>query len=123
VFGLLIIAAYRGKLSDSQESVWKRLWGTGVLAIMLGIVADIAPQVAGPFSLLILVGSVTNGGDKALHNFLDRVSGGSTGTTPSGATGPATKPTHNKPPAGATGPTGPPPTHNKPPGGATGPTG
>lgn len=81
VIGLLVIAAYRGKLTGGDVPLAKRLWGTGVLAIMLGLVADVAPQIAGPFAMLILVGSVTNGGDKAIHNFLAKASGGSTGPT------------------------------------------
>ena len=75
VFGLLAIAAYRGKLSTTDVSFTKRLWGTGVLAIMLGLVADVAPQIAGPFAVLVLVGSFTNGGDQAIQNLLGKVSG------------------------------------------------
>ena len=81
VFGLLAIAAYKGNLADSQVSFSKRLWGTGVLAIMLGLAADVAPQIAGPFAVLVLVGSFTSGGDKAIQNLLGKVSG--TGTTAS----------------------------------------
>jgi hypothetical protein len=83
VFGLLVIAAYRGKLSTADVSFTKRLWGTGVLAVMLGLIADVAPQIAGPFALLILAGSVTHGGDKALQNFLGKIgsSGGGGGQT------------------------------------------
>lgn len=83
VFALLGIATYRGKLSDAKVTATKRLWGTGVLAIMLGLAADVAPQVAGPFAVLIVVGSLTSGGDKALTNFLGKISGGSNvATTP-----------------------------------------
>ena len=110
VFGLLVIAAYRGNLSNENESLWKRLWGTGVLAIMLGLVADVAPTIAGPFAVLILAGSVTNGGDKALHNFLGKLGGGSSASTgPAGPHGPnlgpqgGTRP-NNKGPAGPQGP-------------------
>ena len=115
VLGLLIVAAYRGNLSDSQESIWKRLWGTGVLAIMLGIIADIAPQIAGPFALLILAGSVTGGGDKALHNFLGKLTGGGTisqASNPKGPPGPSgptpstAKHPKAKGPPGPAGPTG-----------------
>lgn len=84
VIGLLVIAAYRGKLDTAQLPFAKRLWGTGVLAIILGLVADVAPQIAGPFSILILVGSVTNGGDKALHNFLGKASGSSSPSSGAG---------------------------------------
>lgn len=75
VLGLIAIAAYKGNLKDSQVSFSKRLWGTGVLAIMLGLAADVAPTVAGPFAVLVLVGSFTSGGDKAIQNLLGKVSG------------------------------------------------
>ena len=75
VFGLVAIAAYKGNLADSQVSFSKRLWGTGVLAIMLGLAADVAPSIAGPFAVLVLVGSFTSGGDKAIQNILGKVSG------------------------------------------------
>ena len=82
VFGLLAIATYRGKLSDARVTTSKRLWGTGVLAVMLGLAADVAPQVAGPFALLVLVGSFTSGGDKAIQNFLGKVGGQSSSSGP-----------------------------------------
>jgi ABC-type Co2+ transport system permease subunit len=92
VFGLLIVAAYRGKLSDNKESFSKRLWGTGVLAIMLGLVADVAPQIAGPFAALILLGSLTTGGDKALNNFLGKASSGKPVKQPTQPSHPGTNP-------------------------------
>ena len=90
VFGLLVISAYRGKLSTKDVSFQKRLWGVGVLAVMLGLIADVAPQIAGPFAILVLVGDITNGGDKALHNFLGKVGGGTVapGKAPAGPRGP-----------------------------------
>lgn len=75
VFGLLAINTYRGRLSTADVTVARRLWATGVLAIMLGVAADVAPTIAGPFALLILAGSLSNGGDKAIQNMLDRLSG------------------------------------------------
>lgn len=72
--GLLGLAAYKGKL---DQSLAKRLWGVGVLGMMLTLAADVAPSVAGPFALLILVGYATGPGDKAIQNFLGKVSGGS----------------------------------------------
>ena len=78
VLGLLVIATYRGNLCDSKVTFAKRLWGAGVLAIMLGLLADVAPQVAGPFAILTLLGSLTNGGDEAINNALGKVSGGGT---------------------------------------------
>ena len=85
VFGLLAINAYRGQLSSADVSFSKRLWGTGVLAIMLGFAADVAPTVAGPFALLVLVGSLTNGGDKAIQNALGKLSGSAASAAASSA--------------------------------------
>lgn len=81
VFAMLAISAYRGKLTSGSGGVGflKRLWGVGVVAIMLGLLADVAPTVAGPFAVLIVVGMLTNGGDKAIQNFLGKASGGGGG--------------------------------------------
>ena len=81
VMGLLVVATFKGKSGKVPTST--RLWGTGWLAVMLGVAADVAPQIAGPFALLILAGSLTNGGDKAFTNLLDKA-GASSGPTHSG---------------------------------------
>ena len=88
VTGMLIITAYRGKLGS--EPIAKRLWGTGVLAILLGFAADTVPQVAAPFAILLLLGTLTTGGDNAIQNILGKASGssGATNTPPSGLAGP-----------------------------------
>ena len=87
VFALLGIAAYRGNLADAQVPLEKRLWGSGVLAVMLGLLADVAPKIAGPFALLIVVGSLTSGGDAAIQGFLGKVSGGSSSSSGKGGGG------------------------------------
>lgn len=68
--GVLLINVYRA--DREQGSLYKRLWGTGVLGVMLSAVADFAPEIAGPFALLIFLGSLTNGGDQALQNLLGK---------------------------------------------------
>lgn len=68
---LLAIAAYRDKGSPS----YRRVWGVGALGVMLSIVADFAPAVAGPFAVLTVLGSLTNGGERAIDNLLGGVSG------------------------------------------------
>ncbi len=90
ILGLLVINTYRGKLTTADIGFTKRMWGTGVLAIVLGLVSDVAPQVAGPFAVLVLVGSLTSGGDKALHNFLGKLGGTATGSTTSKGTSSST---------------------------------
>ena len=115
VLGLLIVATYKGKSGKVPTST--RLWGTGWLAVMLGVTADFAPQVAGPFALLILAGSLTQGGDQAFINLLGRAGAGG---APTGTTGGAPQTGHKPPgPQGPTGSSG----QNQPPPGPQGPTG
>ena len=89
MIALIAINLYRVK---SDGSMYKRLWGTGVVGVFLSILADFAPSIAGPFAVLTVLGSLTNGGDKALQNLLGGASAtaavkGPTGTTvPQGST-------------------------------------
>src|SRR5581483_613035 len=48
---ILALNVYRS--GREPGSLYKRLWGTGVLGVALSIVADFAPQVAGPFAMLV----------------------------------------------------------------------
>ena len=73
VTGMLIINAYRGKLGN--EPIAKRLWGTGMLAVLLGFTADLAPPLAGLFAILLLVGTLSESGDKAIQNILGKAAG------------------------------------------------
>lgn len=86
VFGMLVISAYRGKLTSTTQGAGflKRMWGVGVVAILLGLLADVAPQIAGPFAVLVVVGMLTNGGDQALQNLLGKVSDTGTATIAGG---------------------------------------
>lgn len=104
VIALVLISAYRGRLtSDSGgKGFFDRLWGVGWLAIMLGVAADVAPTVAGPFAILVVLGSVTNGGDAALHNLLGKIGGGGSGAASGGG-----KPSKPKPKSGNSHPSGP----------------
>lgn len=89
MLALVAIAVYRGKANDG--TTYKRVWGTGVVGLALSIVADFAPTVAGPFAALVVLGSLTNGGDAAIQNLLGGITkaGATTGTSPAG-TAPAT---------------------------------
>lgn len=60
----------------------KRLWGIGVLGLMLSIAADFVPSLAGPFAVLVVLGYATDGGDKAITNVLGKVSGSSVAVEP-----------------------------------------
>ena len=72
--GLLGLAAYRGNLAGDRGLSY-RLWGVGMLGLMLSAAADFVPQLAGPFAVLVLLGYATAGGDKAIENVLGKVSG------------------------------------------------
>ena len=80
-FALLGIAVYRENQGQkNQGSLYKRVWGVSVMSMMLAILADFAPAIAGPFALLTVLGSLTNGGDAAIQNLL----GGIAKQSPSG---------------------------------------
>ena len=70
---LLAISFYRSEKGDAQGSLYKRLWGTSVLGIFLSLLADFVPEIAGPFAVVTVLGSLTNGGDKALQKALGSV--------------------------------------------------
>lgn len=39
------------------ERTYKGLWAVGLLSLGLSFLADVAPQLAGPFALLVLIGA------------------------------------------------------------------
>jgi hypothetical protein len=82
---LLGIAYYRSTRGENTGSTYKRLWGVGVVGIFLSVLADFAPSIAGPFAVLTVLGSLTNGGEKALQQILNRGSS----NAPLGGTGPS----------------------------------
>lgn len=94
---LTVINVYRGTRAREEGQMFRRLWGTGVLGVMLSLLADFAPQIAGPFALLTVLGSFTNGGDEALQQLFDRL----------GAPAPAQASPSSIAPRPATAPTGP----------------
>lgn len=93
---LLLIAVYRDRQGSDNVNLFKRVWGVSVMALMLAVLADFAPGVAGPFAVLTVLGSLTHGGDAAIQNLLGGLStggGGLYGTTGpvGGGTAPAAK--------------------------------
>jgi hypothetical protein len=103
---LIAIAVYRQ--NNDPGTLFRRVWGVGALAVMLSLLADFAPQIAGPFAVVTVLGSLTHGGDQALVNLTGgaqnaaaKVTGG--GSNPQGksaTTGP-------RPDEGTRGPTAP----------------
>ncbi len=92
IVALLALNTYKGRLSTQDVTTTKRLWGTGVVGIMLSLLADVAPNVAGPFAALVVLGSLTNGGDKALQNLLGKASGRTIAPTAGSSSSPAPAP-------------------------------
>lgn len=45
-------------------------WGVGVVGMFLSLLADFLPQIAGPFAGLIVLGSLTNGGEQVIEKAL-----------------------------------------------------
>lgn len=73
-FLLAGIAVYRDRQAGSEASdTFRALWGVGVVSLVLSLVADFVPQIAGPFAGLAVLGSLTNGGDQILQNMLGKV--------------------------------------------------
>lgn len=89
VLAMLLINTFRGRLSTSDVTVSKRLWGTGMVAIMLGFLADVAPTIAGPLAALSALGLASRSGDAAFSNLLGAAgtrSPSAPRTTPGGTT-------------------------------------
>ena len=74
MFLLGVIAVYREKSPGGSGSLYKRLWGLGVIGVVLSLAADFVPTIAGPFAVLMVLGSITSGGDKAIQNVLSSAS-------------------------------------------------
>lgn len=72
-FALAAIAVYKDRKQGTSDT-FHALWGVGVLSLLLSILADFAPTVAGPFAVLTVLGSAasSNGGT----SIIDKVFGG-----------------------------------------------
>ena len=94
-FLLAGIAVYKDRKQGSGDT-FRALWGVGVVSLLLSILADFAPTVAGPFAALTVLGSLTAGGSSLIDRMLGTVSASKqapsarpaapAGTTPVGGT-------------------------------------
>lgn len=50
---MFAVTAIRDLQGKQGGSTYRRLWATGVLAVGLSMLADFAPDIAGPFALLV----------------------------------------------------------------------
>lgn len=89
-FALAAIAVYRDRKQGAGDT-FHALWGVGVLSLMLSLLADFAPTVAGPFAALTVLGSAASG----KVSIIDKVFGSSkpaaTNAKPATTTGGQTK--------------------------------
>lgn len=80
------IAIYRSKQPENDVNLFKRVWGITVIGAFLSLAADFIPTIAGPFAILTVLGSLTNGGDAALNNALAGLSSKAGAVTPNTTT-------------------------------------
>lgn len=59
-FMLAALAVYRDR-QGSQRDTFHALWGVGVVSLILSLLADFAPTIAGPFAMLTVLGSLASG--------------------------------------------------------------
>jgi hypothetical protein len=52
---LAALALIPGNVGDST---YKRIWAAGLWTMLLGLAADIVPEVVGPFAVLVIIASV-----------------------------------------------------------------
>lgn len=71
-FLLAAIAVYRNR---SAGDSFHALWGVGVVAMALSLLADFAPAVAGPFAALVVLGSLTEKGNNLIGAALGKAAG------------------------------------------------
>lgn len=91
---LAVISVYRDRGKQDSAGTFRVFWGAGVVGMFLSLLADFVPTIAGPFAILIVLGSLTNGGDKALQSLLGTIvpqsPAGSGSSARSGSSPPAT---------------------------------
>ena len=80
---LAVIAVYKDRKQGAGDT-FHALWGVGVLALLLSILADFAPTIAGPFAALTVLGSAASQSGGA--SIIDKVFGRSAAPKPSTST-------------------------------------
>jgi hypothetical protein len=70
---LAIIAVYRNHQRANPADTFRVVWAVGVVGLLLSLLADFAPKIAGPFAILTVLGALTENGEKALHSVLGSV--------------------------------------------------
>lgn len=101
---------HKGTAAAGQQGTFRVLWGVAVVGMFLSLLADFLPTIAGPFAILVALGSFTHGGDAALAKVLGKITPSSSSSSPPGPsssssttrTGPNTQTTTTKTPTTTT---------------------
>jgi hypothetical protein len=96
MFAVTTIRHVQGK---QPGSTYRRLWATGALAIVLSVLADFAPEVAGPLALLIAM-SYLMGAEDTIAEWLHGALGSGGPQASTGVGGNLTAPKVQNPKAG-----------------------
>lgn len=80
---LTLVTVYKDHKSSDAQGTFRVFWGVGVVGMFLSLLADFLPQIAGPFALLIALGSITHGGEQVLERALGTISPRPSSTTSS----------------------------------------
>lgn len=75
-FLLAAIAVYKDRKGGGTADTFHALWGVGVVSLLLSLLADFAPTIAGPFAVLTVMGSAASGGPTSI---IDKLFGGQPG--------------------------------------------
>lgn len=89
-FLLAGIAVYRDHKAGTSDT-FHALWGVGVVSLLLSILADFAPTIAGPFAALTVLGSLASGDASIIDKLFGKVSAKPTSATPARPAAPAGK--------------------------------
>lgn len=83
---LVVIAIYRDRKTETANDTFHRLWSVGIVVLLLSILADFAPTIAGPFAALTVLGWLARDGTGVIDAALG------TGGASAGAGGSSVKP-------------------------------
>jgi hypothetical protein len=97
--GMFAITTVRHLQGRQPGSTYRRLWATGALAVVLSILADFAPEVAGPLALLVAM-SYLIGAEDTIAEWLHGAIGTGGSQDSTGVGGNLTAPKVQNPKAG-----------------------
>lgn len=85
---LTLVTVYKDRRKSTPAGSFRTFWGVGVVGMFLSLLADFLPQIAGPFAMLIALGSLSNGGEQLIEKALGVISPQATSTTAPGSSSP-----------------------------------